>query len=392
MLSYPSISRTFDVIVVGLGAMGGAAAHHLAARGRRVLGLEQFAVGHDRGSSHGSSRIIRLAYFEHPAYVPLLVRAYALWRRLEHDSGRPLLTMTGGLMIGRPGSDVLAGSLRSAREHGLAHELLDATGIRKRFPAFAPSNDEQAVYETEAGVLRPEACVRAHVERAVAAGAEILERVQVTGWSAATGHDGVVLDTTAGRFEAGRLVLCPGAWAPAMFRLPALPLTVERQVLHWFAPAGGIGPFEPGRFPIYIWDCGHDVQVYGFPAQAGPPSGVKVAFFRSPTAEICTAQTVDRTVHREEIDRMRDALTTRLPALAAGDHVESVVCLYTLTPDRHFAIGVHPDHPQVTIASPCSGHGFKFASVIGAILADLVADGRTRHAIDLFDASRFAGG
>jgi sarcosine oxidase len=275
-----AIARIFDVIIVGLGAMGSAAAQHLSERGRRVLGLEQFTIGHDRGSSHGSSRIIRLAYFEHPGYVPLLVRAYQLWRQLEHDSGRHLLTMTGGVMIGRPDSDVLAGSLRTAREHGLAHELLDAPGLRKRFPPFRPAPDELALYETEAGVLRPEACVHAQIERALAAGAQIMERVAVTGWSAAAGNDGVVVETTEGVFEASRLVLCPGAWAPGRLRLSALPLTVERQVLHWFDPAGGIEAFEPGRFPIYIWDCGGDVQFYGFPAQEGPPGGAKVAFFR----------------------------------------------------------------------------------------------------------------
>ena len=212
----------------------------------------------------------------------------------------------------------------------------------------------------------------------------------MTNWTASATGDGVVVETSDGRFEAGRLVLCPGAWAPMLLQLPALPLTVERQVLHWFDPRGGIEPFESGRLPVYIWDCGHDVQFYGFPAQTGGPAGVKVAFFRSPVADVCTADTVERTVRPDEIVRMREALTTRLPALAAGVHVESLVCLYTLTPDRHFAIGTHPDHSQVTIASPCSGHGFKFASVIGEIVADLAIDGRTRHPVALFDVSRFS--
>src|SRR5262245_7433320 len=329
--------------------MGSAAAQHLAERGQRVLGLEQFTIGHDRGSSHGASRIIRLAYFEHPSYVPLLVRAYELWRRLERDTGHAQLTMAGGLMIGRPNSDVLDGSLRSARQHGLAHEVLDAAAIRQRFPTFHPARDERALFETEAGVLRPEACVRAQVERAVAAGAHVIEQTTVTNWSTDSNRAGVLVSTNRGQFEAGRLVLCPGAWASSLLKLDALPLTVERQVLHWFEPAGGTEPFVTGRFPVYIWDCGNDVQFYGFPSQAGPPGGVKVAFFRSPHADICTADTVNRTVSRDEIEQMRDALVNRLPALAAGRHLESVVCLYTLTPDRHFAIGVHPNHPQVVI-------------------------------------------
>lgn len=368
--------------------MGSAAVSHLAARGIRALGLEQFAIGHDRGSSHGASRIIRLAYFEHPAYVPLLVRAYELWRQLEHDSGERLLTTTGGLMIGAPGSEVLEGSLHSARTHALAHEVLDAAAIRRRFPAFQPSRDELALFETQAGVLRPEACVRAHVSRSAALGAKILDQVAVNRWSA-TNDGAVVVDTTAGRFEAGRLVLCPGAWAPEVFDAAVLPLKIERQVLHWFDPHGSSEPFEPGRFPIYIWDCGDDVQFYGFPSQSDGPRGVKVAFFRSPEAETCTAATVDRAIRDEEVDRMRHALVDRLPALALGHHVTSVVCMYTMTPDRHFAIGVHPRHPQVIMASPCSGHGFKFASVIGEILADLTIDGNTRRPIALFDPSRF---
>lgn len=370
--------------------MGSAAAQQLAARGRRVLGLEQFTIGHARGSSHGSSRIIRLAYFEHPSYVPLLVRAYELWRQLEHDTGSRLLTITGGLMIGRDDSDVLAGSVTSAREHGLAHEVLDAAAIRRRFPPFQPAPDEHALYETAAGVLRPEACVRAQVERAAAAGAEIVENVAVKNWTARPSGDGVVVQTDRGTLEAGRLVLCPGAWASSLLRIDTLPLTVERQVLHWFEPHGGVQPFEPDRFPVYIWDCDDDVQFYGFPSQAGPPGGVKVAFFRSPNPETCTADTVDRTIRGDEIERMRGALAERLPALAKGRHVESVVCLYTLTPDRHFAIGLHPNHPQVVVASPCSGHGFKFATVVGEMLADLAIDGRTRHAIDRFNLQRFA--
>lgn len=368
--------------------MGSAAACHLAERRARVLAIEQFALGHDRGSSHGWSRIIRLAYFENPAYVPLLRRAYELWRRLQQDSGEALLTMTGGLMIGRRGSDVLEGSLRSAREHGLAHEVLDAGAIRRRFPPFRPAADEHALFETEAGVLRPEACVRAHARQAAAAGARIVERVAVTGWQASPAGDGVVVDTSEGTFSAGRLVLCPGAWAPGLVKT-TLPLTVERQVLHWFTPLGGTMTFEPRRFPVYIWDCGGDVQFYGFPAQADGPAGVKVAFFRSAQVERCTADAVDRTVRPAEVARMREALIDRLPDLGRGAHVTSVVCLYTLTPDHHFIVGVHRDHPQVVVASPCSGHGFKFASVIGEILADLALNGSTAHPVALFDPSRF---
>lgn len=379
-----------DVIVVGLGAMGSAAAAHLAARGQRVLGLEQFDFVHDRGSSHGASRVIRLAYFEHPSYVPLLLRAYELWTQLERDTGRPLLTMTGGLMIGRPESDVVNGSLRSAETHGLPHQMLNAAEIRHRFPPLTPSEGDVALYEQRAGVLRAEDCVRAFQERATFDGADLRSRERVLGWLARPGEEGVVVQTTTETFEARHLVLAPGAWAPSLFDLAALPLTVERQVLFWFAPVGGVSIFAPGRFPIYIWDIGDETQFYGFPSVVGPPFGVKVAFFRSSTDNLVSPDSVDRAVDASAVDAMRAVLLTRLPAVATGSLVQTVTCLYTLTPDHHFVVGRHPAHRQVTIASPCSGHGFKFATVIGEIIADLAIDGATRHDIELFRPDRFA--
>jgi sarcosine oxidase len=374
----------FDVIVIGLGGMGSAAAAHLAGRGQRVLGLEQFAPAHAFGSSHGRSRVIRLAYFEDPSYVPLLRRAYDLWDRLERDSGRPLLSITGGLMIGTPDSEVVSGSLRSAREHGLAHQLLDAADLRRRFPPFTPDAGVVALHEPRAGVLAPEAAIHAHLECA-SSRADLRFDQRVVDWQARP-NGGVEVRTSRGRYEAGCLVLTPGAWAPTMFHLPALPLEVQRQVLYWFAPAGGAAAFAPDRFPIYVWDRGGDTQVYGFPADE---AGVKVAFFRTSGAVRCTADSVERRVSPEEVSAMRRALAPCLPALASGALTDTATCMYTLTPDHHFVIGRHPAHAQVVIASPCSGHGYKFASVVGEILADLAVDGATRHNIDLFAPERF---
>jgi sarcosine oxidase len=199
----------------------------------------------------------------------------------------------------------------------------------------------------------------------------------------------VEVRTASSRFEAGRLVLAPGAWAPALFDAP-LPLEVERQVLYWLAPTGGPAPFAPDRFPIYIWDLGGGIQFYGFPLDPAPPGGVKVAFFRTGGGARCSADSVDRVVHPEEVDAMRAALAPSIPALASGRLIDSVTCLYTLTPDHHFVIGAHPRHPEVILASPCSGHGYKFASVVGEILSDLAIGGSTRHPIDLFTPARFA--
>lgn len=369
MRCYMRLAR-FDVIVVGLGGMGSAAVAHVSSRGKRVLGLEQFQPGHDQGSSHGRSRVIRLAYFEDPAYVPLLRRAYELWRRLEAHTGRRLLQLTGGLMIGRPDSEVFAGSLRSAREHGLAHQVLDAAAIRQRVPAFTPSPDTVALFEDDAGVVFPEEAIRAHLDVAVDNGAHVHFDERVEGWEPHA--DRIDVRTSRGRYSCERLILAPGAWASGLFKIDWLPLEVEPQQLHWFEPAGGDAGFRPARFPIYIWDVGDGVQFYGFPSD--DEGRVKVAFFRSKV---------------KGEDAMRSALRPCIPAIGNGTLIETVSCKYTLTPDHHFVIGAHPDQPKVTIASPCSGHGFKFASVIGEILADVSLDGASRHPIALFDPVRF---
>jgi len=361
----------FDVIVVGLGGMGSAAAAHASARGKRVLGIEQFQPAHDQGSSHGRSRVIRLAYFEHPAYVPLLRRAYELWRRLESATGRKLLQITGGLMIGAPDTEVVSGSLRSAREHELEHEMLDAASIRRRYPALTPATGVVALYERDAGIVFPEEAIRAHLDVAVDNGAHVHFDEQVDDWRTLSSGT-IEVRTSRGQYETERLILAPGPWAARLFKLDWLALEVEPQQLHWFEPHGGDQAFAADRFPIYIWDLGNGVQFYGFPAD--DEGRVKVAFFRS-------------RVKGEAA--IREALRPCLPALAEGVLVETVNCKYTLTPDHHFVIGPHPDEPNVVIASPCSGHGYKFASVIGEILADLAIEGQTRHPIELFSPLRF---
>jgi sarcosine oxidase len=362
----------FDVIVVGLGGMGSAAAAHASARGKRVLGLEQFHPAHSEGSSHGRSRVIRLAYFEHPAYVPLLRRSYELWRQLERDTSRRVLQMTGGLMIGAPDSEVVSGSLRSAREHDLDHDVLDAAEIHRRFPPLTPHPGVVALHEREAGVVFPEEAIRAHLDVAAKHGARLQCDERVEDWRLSPSGS-IEVQTSRARYECERLILAPGAWAPSLFKIDWLPLAIEPQLLYWFEPAGGAAPFAPDRFPIYIWDLGHGVQFYGFPAD--DEQRVKVAFFRS-------AQIDERS--------MRTALEPCLPALARGRLVDAVSCKYTLTPDHHFVIDLHPHSPKVVVASPCSGHGYKFASVIGEILADLATSGVTRHPISLFGLSRFS--
>lgn len=376
---------TYDVIVVGLGGMGSAAAAALARRGQRVLGLERFGPAHAQGSSHGGSRIIRQAYFEDPTYVPLVLEAYALWERLEAETGAELLTRTGGLLMGPEGSRTVAGSLASARRWDLAHELLGAADIRRRFPTFAPGPDVVALYETAAGIVRPERAVQAHLARADALGATLRFHEPVRAWE--PWGEGVRVTTAAGEYEAGRLVLAPGAWAPQVLADLGLPLTVERQVQYWFAPGREPQRFALGRHPIWIWEAEDGRQPYGFPALA-PGAGVKVALFRAggpPT----TPETVDRTVHAEEVAAVRRYVTERVPDLD-GPLVDADTCFYTTTPDEHFVVARHPAHAQVAIAAGFSGHGFKFVPVIGEILADLTLTGSTSRPIALFDPSRLA--
>lgn len=376
-----------DVIVIGLGGMGSAAAQHLAARGQRVLGLERHTPAHDLGSSHGGSRVVRQAYFEDPAYVPLLLRAYELWERLGRDAGADVLRVTGGVFAGPPDSVTVAGALRAAREWGLDHELLDAAELHRRFPTMTPAPDQVGVYEALAGFARPEATVSAQLDLAAAHGAELRFNEAVLSW-ASTPDGGVRVRTARATYTAGSLVVCPGAWAPQLLADLGVPITVERQVMHWFAPPGGTAPFVD--HPVYVHEEAGgepDNQIYGFPAYEGPSGGAKVAFFRRGTP--CDPDTIDRTVARAEIDAMRERVARFLPGLA-GPALQQATCLYSTTPDHHFVIARHPGHASVTVACGFSGHGFKFVPVVGEVLADLAVDGTTAHPIALFDPARFA--
>ncbi|MDY7106257.1 MAG: N-methyl-L-tryptophan oxidase [Actinomycetota bacterium] len=376
---------TYDVIVVGLGGMGSAAARHLAARGQRVLGLERFTPAHDQGSSHGGSRIIRQSYFEDPAYVPLLLRSYELFEETERAAGTELLTVTGGLYMGPTGCTTFAGSLHAAREWGLDHEVLDAAETHARFPTITLPEGHGAVYERLGGYVRPEATVSAHLELAARDGADLRFGQVVEKWTAGVG--GVAVRTAEGEtHSAAHLVISPGAWAPQLLADLGVELHVERHVQHWFRPPGGVGPFVD--HPIYICEIDDGRQIYGFPAMDGPDGGVKTAFFRN--GRPADPDALDRVVAPAEVDEIRERLSHTLPTLA-GEHLEGVACMYTVTPDEHFVIAHHPAHEQVTVACGFSGHGFKFVPAVGEVVADLATCGTTRHPIGLFDPARFAG-
>jgi sarcosine oxidase len=370
---------SWDVIVVGTGGMGSATVLELARRGRRVLGLDRYGPAHALGSSHGGSRIYRQSYLEDPAYVPLLLHAWDRWQRLATDAGSDVFVRTGGLYAGPAEGPTFGGSRRSAEQWDLPHEVLDGGDVARRFPTFRLADGELALYEQRAGFARPEATVDAQLRLAAAAGAELRFDEPVESWQAGPPAR---VRTATGTYEAGALVLTPGAWAPELAGLD-LPLVVERQVMHWVAPAGPIGPYE--RNPVFIAGDGAD-QVYGFPAIDGPAGGVKISFFRA--GEATTADTVDRVVRPAEVAELRERAAQVLPGLT-GPGVAATVCLYTTTPDHHFVVGRHPGDENVVVACGFSGHGFKFVPVVGEVLADLALDGSTRHPIGLFDPLRF---
>lgn len=372
----------YDVIVAGLGAMGSATAAHLALRNQRVLGLERWTPGHPYSSSHGDSRIIREMYFEHPMYVPLVQRAYELWAELGVRAGAPLLHMTGGLMIGPEDGVLVTGTLRSAREHGLDYEVLSPAETTKRFAAFALRDEYVAVYDPRAGYLDPEACNAAHLDAARGSGADLRFNEPVTAWE--PDGAGVRVATPKGSYTAGHLVLAVGARTRPLLKGLDTALEVERQPVFWLEPGMEDVRYEEPGFPIYAHEYAPREICYGFPRL---PRGVKASVMHS--GEIVDeAEVVRRDVADEEVAPLRRALSGVLPDLAKAPVRERDVCLFTNTPDRDFVIDFHPEHPQVLVSSVCSGHGFKFASAIGEIQADLVMNGRCRFDLSLFRIDR----
>ncbi len=374
-------AHIYDAIVIGVGGMGSAAACELARRGRRVLALEQFALGHDRGSSHGHTRIIRRAYYEHPDYVPLVGRAFERWYDLEQRQGVHLLTESPCLSIGRRDSAMIGGVLASAEQHGLPVESLSPRELRSRFPAFRFADEYAGVLERSAGFLYVEDCVQAHTCEAVRLGATIHDHEPVVSWEADDRE--VRVETHGGRYTAARLVITAGPWAGEVLAQRGTFLRVMRQVVQWFGTSDD-RLFRRDVFPLYIADTpqGH---FYGFPVLNA--HGAKVAqHYGAP--ELNSPSEIDRTPSAEDEEKARSFLREHLPLLD-GSRRRASVCIYTLTPDRHFVIDLHPDHPNVALAAGFSGHGFKFASVVGEILADLADKGRTDLPIGMFRINRF---
>jgi sarcosine oxidase len=380
------MGRGSDVIVIGLGAMGSAVAGYLAANGHRVAAFDPFTPPHAQGSSHGLSRIFRQAYWEDPRYVYLLLRARELWEKLERDSNKRLLHITGGLMIGPDNGQLVRRSAASARQFDLPHEIFTATELRRRWPVFHADADTVALLEHGAGYLDPEACVAEQLAQAARLGAQLHFDEPVLEWSAASGS--VTVRTTREVYAAGHVVIAAGPWAPQVLAEMNLPLRVTRQAVFWFEPKDCIDLYREDRFPIYLVETKDEQPVvYGFPLTGPESEGVKAAVHGS--SELCTPETICREIRVEDERLIRQRLTLTLPSLA-GRVRRAETCIYTMTPDENFVIGPHPHFPSVTIAAGFSGHGFKFAPVIGEIVGELATTGKSSYDIEMFFPGRFA--
>jgi sarcosine oxidase len=373
---------TYDVIVLGTGGVGSAAMFRLAKRGAKVLGLDRFPPGHDRGSSHGRTRIIRQAYFEHPDYVPLLKRAYELWADLSERCGKQLYHEIGLLQIGQPNGKVISGVLESAQRHGLEVERLTAHEAMARFPAFRITPTlEEAVFEPRAGYLDVEDCVLLHQAEARQLGASILTDRTVTGWRAE--GDAVVVHTRASEFHAARLIITAGPWANSFLGDLGIKLEVRRQPVFWYPIQDDCLRADSGC-PAYLFETLGGV-FYGIPQV--DDWGFKIA--QHDCGQIIDIpEQVNREVSDGEI-RVADMFAGQLVPRLGRPHLHHSVCLYTMSPDENFIVDLHPAHPNVCFAAGLSGHGFKFTCVLGEILADLALNGRTDHPIGFLNCRRF---
>ena len=375
----------YDVAVVGLGGMGSAILAHCATRGATAVGIERFQPAHDLGSSHGKSRIIRKAYFEDPAYVPLVIRAYDLWRELERKTNEALLRVTGVLSVGGEGSGIVAGTLRAAKEHNLPVECLTQGEVKTRYPTLALLKDEVALFETDAGVLHPERAVRAHLSVAERHGAEMRFGVTMESWNAANGGFELLLSDGKKVF-AQKLILALGPWFQKTLESLGVRIRVQRNIQAWFSPA--TDAYKAPGFPAFLVNRpGLPAPLYGFPDLG---DGVKAAFHGA--GDLTDADHIDRQVHwARDVEPIAEALEQWMPG-AAQTFREAKPCMYTLTPDAHFVIDRHPDNANLFLCGGFSGHGFKFAPVVGEIAADLALEGGTRHQIDFLSLQRFRNG
>jgi sarcosine oxidase len=370
----------YDVIVLGTGGVGSAALFHLARRGVRAIGIDRFPPGHDRGSSHGQTRIIRQAYFEHSSYVPMLVRAYDLWYELEQLAGQQLYFPVGLFECGPPDGEVIPGVRASAREHKLTIEDISPKEFAARFHGFVLPEGYQTVFEANAGFLLVERCVVSHAQQALRRGAILASGETAQSWTVADGHVTVVTDKH--QYSADRLVITAGAWAGQVLSQLGLPLQVLRKALYWLKTDSDV--YRSRRdCPGFFYELPSGI-FYGFPQIDA--SGVKVAE-HSGGALVEDPLTVDRALDHDDFAGVLRFTRKYMPSLT-GELGRHEVCLYTVTPDRHFVVDVHPEFPQVSFAAGLSGHGFKFTSMLGQLMSQLALDGFAELDVDFLSCRR----
>lgn len=372
--------------------MGSATVYQLARRGVRVLGIDRYAPPHDQGSSYGETRITRLAIGEGAHYTPLVRRSHEIWREIERVTGAGLLTQCGGLIISSPNAAAqthvpgfFRNTVEAARQHGIAHEMLDATQIRARFPQFNIRDDAFGYFEPEAGFVRPEACIAAQLSLAERHGASLHRGETVFGFG--SGPAGVSVKTDRGFYQAGRLIVAAGAWLPKLLGgwFENL-LKVHRQVLHWFDIEVDISLFRPDRFPVFIWELPDSRQgIYGFPSI---DRGIKIA--TEQYAQTTRPDIVDGTAQPAEITAMYSGFVAPYLNGVSARSVKTSVCLYTVTPDAGFILDRLPASERVIMASCCSGHGFKHSAAVGEILADMAQGRESRFDLSPFRLARFS--
>lgn len=372
---------SYDAIVIGVGGMGSAAVYHLARRGLQVLGLEKHAIPHEMGSSHGYSRMIRYTLQEHPSYVPLVRRSYELWHEMEETAGEELMVTTGSIRAGAPDSPFFLNAQEACDLHSIPYEILTASEVNKRFPGYRFPEEISSVYQADGGFLLPERCIVTHVQAAERAGADVHSQETVLDWEVR--GDGVQVRTDRDTYTAGRLVVTAGPWAANLVPELAAYAVPERQVMGWFQPKRP-ELYAAEAFPVFGVFT-EEGRYYGFPSHAVP--GFKIGRAHHLLQKV-DPDAINREVHPEDEDILRQAVNRYFP-LAAGKLLDGKTCMYTNTPDEHFMIGTLPGQPQVSVAAGFSGHGFKFASVIGEIMADLAQNGATEHDINLFRLDRF---
>lgn len=382
-----SENNHFDVIVLGVGSMGSAACYHLAKRGAKVVGVEQFDVPHRFGSHNGKSRMIRKAYNEHPDYVPLLQRAYELWDQLQVNAQEPLLNRTGAIYLCESNDSVVTGSLQSAKQHNLPHRYLNSSEIKADFPSFQMTDSFEGFFEPDGGYLRPEDAIVEHAWKASGLGAMILTNTPVLDWS--SNENGVEVKTAEGSLYADQLIISSGAWIGSLVRDLGVKLMVTRQVQAWFEPHADPKQFSADQFPCWFIETNAPYGHYGFPVLPGQ-KGLKIAEHRP--GDVIPIEDLGKAIQdptEKELTDLHSILAQYIPD-AAGRLLKSCTCLYTNTLDQHFIVDKLPDNDRVTLAGGFSGHGYKFSSVIGEILADLAMKGSTKHSIEFLGLSRFS--